>query len=148
MDSQKEYSVANNFKSVNYEPKRENRILVRLPEKLNIQEWIPSSADLPKYINGEWAEISISFKDIIGQSVSERLSDLITDENKELVYMIEVLDSTGWVVEIWYIKSNVVAVDFGTADYSSDKLLTPKITVKPETCSLIPGSPKPDYITS
>jgi hypothetical protein len=151
MDSQKQQSASEKFEeliNIVYEPKRENRFLVRLPEELNISEWRINKSDLPKFINCEWAEITMEFTDLVGYSVSEILLNFIKGDNKEIVFSIECLDPTGWVAETWVIKSKAISVDFGTVDYSSDKILKPKLTVKPELCELIPGLPRPEHITS
>jgi hypothetical protein len=133
---------------IKYEPKRENRFLVRLPKELNIDEWRIGKSDLPKRINGEWAEITMEFTDLIGFPLSEKLLNFIKGDNKELTFSIECIDPTGWVVETWLIKSKAISVDFGTVDHSSDKLLTPKLTVKPEMCGVVTSPLRSDHITS
>jgi hypothetical protein len=71
-----------------YEPKRENRFILRFPSSMGINEWFVETASRPKisigsteiqflntstYVSGrfKWEAISVKFRDPIGPSASQ-----------------------------------------------------------------------------
>ena len=77
---------------VPYEPKRQNRFIVRFPSSLGINEWYVTSAKRPSakinsvaipflntstYVAGrfEWETMQVTFKDPIGPSASQALME-------------------------------------------------------------------------
>jgi len=67
-----------------YEPKRNNRFILQLPEELGIEEWLVQSVPRPRlrgrteHINGgyDFPPFWIRFRDPIGPSTSQKLWDL------------------------------------------------------------------------
>jgi len=119
-----------------YEPKRENRFILRFPDELGINEWFVETAARPKltigttkidflntstYVAGrfEWNTISVKFRDPIGPSAAQALMEwvrLCTETvtgrmgyaagYKKPVYL-EMLDPTGVAVEKWFLEKNL-----------------------------------------
>jgi hypothetical protein len=75
-----------------YEPKRQNRFILRFPSSLGINEWFVESASRPSikiasvpipflntetYVAGRfnWEEISVKFRDPVGPSASQALME-------------------------------------------------------------------------
>jgi TFIIF-interacting CTD phosphatase-like protein len=128
-----------------YEPKRENLFLVKFPEEFKINSWVVQKVNRPKYADGKWENIEITFVDPIAESTTKRLFDLIEIIEKRkinnvsplFIFNILTCDSTGIVVEDWEISvSDVILIDFDNHDYSSDKLLKPRMVVDPKYCQL------------
>lgn len=126
-----------------YEPKKENRFLVTLPKYFDIDSWVVSDIDCPRYRVGMgWAPINIRFVDPIGPSTSQRLHKLVEDIEKNGVkpfnYTHESLDPTGVVIQKWEIKGcHIEEIDFGYDSYSSDNIKYIHMRVKPITCHLV-----------
>ena len=77
-----------------YEPKRQNRFILRFPSSLGINEWFVESAKRPSikiaateiqflntstYVAGRfnWDEIGVKFRDPIGPSASQALMEWV-----------------------------------------------------------------------
>jgi hypothetical protein len=122
-----------------YEPKKENRWIVYLPEKFEISKWVTNATNRPKIIIDEKTgqvtcePIRIKFNDPIAESTTIKLWDLfIANSNNNFDYKLEMIDPTGEVVERWEFKGcKVIEVDFGELDYSSDKNAKCSILIKP-----------------
>jgi hypothetical protein len=130
----------------NYEPKFSNRFFVTLPEIFNIESWEVKSISKPKYIDGVWQDIEITFLDPINKSTSVSLFNLIktvSDNNLNNVQKeieIDILDKTGVAVEKWKIPFyyyNISTIDFGYLDYDSNAIVEPKLIFKPTDCILV-----------
>ena len=70
-----EYKTFNTV--TDFEPKRNNRFIVRFPKEFKIADWCIQSITKPKYVNGEWDTIKIEFHDLVDYSVSEGLINMI-----------------------------------------------------------------------
>jgi hypothetical protein len=64
-------------KFISYEPKTKNRFVVEFPTECNIQEFTVKTITNPKYINGEWQDIHITFCDPLAASTTLGLYKLI-----------------------------------------------------------------------
>jgi hypothetical protein len=150
-----------------YEPKRQNRFILRFDSSLGINEWFVESTARPKitintteiqflntstYVAGRftWGTINVKFRDPIGPSASQALMEWVrlcaesvtgrmgyAAGYKKDVYL-EMLDPTGVVVEKWLLQGAWLSdVDFGSLGYSSDGVAEITATLRPDRCVLI-----------
>jgi len=127
-----------------YEPKRNNRFVVRLPELFDIQEWMVSTCTYPKYsfTNNKWEDIIISFRDPIYPSTSDKLYHLMKKIQKGITFdesiTIETLDPCGVTVEKWNIEiSKILSINFGEGNYGDDNMKTLHLHIQPKECRLV-----------
>ena len=150
-----------------YEPKRENRWILRFPSSLGINEWYVESTSRPKlkiaateipflntstYVAGRfnWEEISVKFRDPIGPSASQAVMEWIRlcaeSVTGRMGYAagykknvdLEMLDPTGVVVEKWILEGCLLtSVDFGAVSYGSDALAEITASIQPDRCILV-----------
>jgi len=128
-----------------YEPKKENRFLIKLPEYMGIESWVISDIDCPKYVVGEgWSSINITLVDPIAPSTSQKVHDIINaiekNEGKPIPfnYTHESLGPVGDVIQKWEVKGCIIEeIDFGYDNYSSDSIKYVHMRVKPITCRLV-----------
>ena len=152
---------------VPYEPKRQNRFIVRFPSSLGINEWFVESAARPKikinaneiqflntstFVAGRftWESMSVKFRDPIGPSAAQALMEWVRlcaeSVTGRMGYAagykknidIEMLDPTGVVVEKWILEGSfLTGVDFGTLGYSTDGLAEITATIQMDRCILV-----------
>jgi len=150
-----------------YEPKRQNRFILRFPSTLGINEWFVESTARPKitvnsveipflntstYVAGRftWGDISVKFRDPIGPSASQALMEWVRlcaeSVTGRMGYAagykknvdLELLDPTGVVVEKWILEGAWLSnVDFGTLAYNSDAIADISATLRPDRCILV-----------
>lgn len=137
-----------------FEPKRNNRWLMRFPSDLGISEWMLESANRPSmditsteipflntstYVAGryKWNEIQITFKDCITPSSSQALMEWIRlcaeSVTGRMGYAagykrdveLEMLDPTGVVIEKWTLKNAWLKnYQGGSLKYNDDSIAT------------------------
>ena len=152
---------------VPYEPKRQNRFIVRFPSSLGINEWFVESAARPSikispteiqflntstFVAGRfnWEPITVKFRDPIGPSASQALMEWVRlcaeSVTGRMGYAagykknvdIEMLDPTGVVVEKWILEGTFLTdVNFGTLGYSTDALADISATLRMDRCILV-----------
>ena len=152
---------------VPYEPKRQNRFILRFPSSLGINEWYVSSTKRPSakinsteipflntstYVAGRftWEEMSVTFKDPIGPSASQALMEWFRLHAESVTgrmgyaagykkdVILEMLDPTGVAVEKWILQNcSITAADFGDVKYDTADISTVKITLQPDRCILV-----------
>ena len=122
---------------IKYEPKRENRFLVRFGN-VSLEEWVIKKVNKPIYnFQKGWGDINIELYDPIGPSSSQKIyKELITlaeigELEDEYEMYMEMLDPTGVTIEKWKITGAFEEIDFGNGDYSSNELATIKMLFKP-----------------
>lgn len=125
-----------------YEPKRQNRWLVRFPIETDIPLWVAHSTQRPRCtINNEvltWDEMSISFRDPIAQSMAQRMYNLLQPPNNRVInYSLELLDPTGVCIENWVISGHITRVDFGELSMNTESIMDVTIFFSPIQCNLI-----------
>ena len=150
-----------------YEPKRQNRFILRFPSTLGINEWFVESTARPKLTIGateiqflntstwvagrfNWGEISVKFRDPIGPSASQALMEWVRlcaeSVTGRMGYAagykknidLELLDPTGVVVEKWILEGAwLSSVDFGSLGYSTDGIAEINATLRPDRCILV-----------
>jgi len=150
-----------------YEPKRQNRFILRFPSTLGINEWFVESAKRPSikiapteipflntstYVAGRftWDEISVTFRDPIGPSASQALMEWVRlcaeSVTGRMGYAagykknvdLEMLDPTGVVVEKWILEGAFLSsADFGALDYKSDSIATISASLRMDRCILV-----------
>jgi hypothetical protein len=115
-----------------YELKLANRFIVKFPKEFDIQEWLIQSIETPKYIDGNWSNITIKFIDVIGKSSSIKIyNSLITKKIDNFKIILEYLDPTGVVVSSADIfVEKVLSIDFDDLSYNDDKVVQPTIILK------------------
>jgi hypothetical protein len=152
---------------VPYEPKRQNRFILRFDSTLGINEWYVESAARPSltvnateiqflntstYVAGRftWGTINVKFRDPIGPSASQALMEWVrlcaesvtgrmgyAAGYKKDVYL-EMLDPTGVVVEQWKLEGCfLTSVNFDSLSYSTDALASISATLRMDRCILI-----------
>ncbi len=152
---------------VPYEPKRQNRFILRFPSSLGINEWYVTSASRPKatiaeteipflntstYVAGrfKWESISVKFKDPIGPSAAQALMEWFRLHAESVTgrmgyaagykkdVELELLDPTGVVVEKWLLEGCFLTdLNFGDLDYNRDDLANIACSLRMDRCILI-----------
>ena len=152
---------------VPYEPKRQNRFILRFPSSLGINEWYVSSTKRPSakinsteipflntstYVAGRfnWGEINVTFRDPIGPSASQALMEWVRlcaeSVTGRMGYAagykknvdLEMLDPTGVVVEKWIMEGTWMKdVNFNSLGYSDDKVATVTAQLRMDRCILV-----------
>ena len=147
-----------------YEPKRQNRFIVRFPSSLGINEWFVESAARPHitigateiqflntstYVAGRftWGTINVKFRDPIGPSASQALMEWVRlcaeSVTGRMGYAagykkdieLEMLDPTGVVVEKWVLQGTFLTnLDFGSLSYDDDKLADITASLRMDRC--------------
>jgi len=152
---------------VPYEPKRQNRFILRFPSSLGINEWYVESASRPTitvketeipflntstYVAGRftWGTINVKFRDPIGPSAAQALMEWVRLSAESVTGRmgyaagykknvdLEMLDPTGVVVEKWILEGCfLTTVNFGSLGYSTDGIMTIDGTLRPDRCILV-----------
>lgn len=126
-------------KNINYEPKKNNKFVVEFPIEFNIVEFTVNTITNPKYINGEWQDIHITFYDLICPSTTMGLYNLIKytkDNNQEFTIKIKSLNQNGENVGTWsIIVKDTFTIDFGNLDYTSSEPQIIKMNLTPIDCN-------------
>jgi hypothetical protein len=152
---------------VPYEPKKQNRFIIRFPSSLGINEWFVISSSRPKIAIGEveipflntstwvagrftWDAIDVTFKDPIGPSAAQALMEWVRLHAESVTgrmgyaagykkdIELEMLDPTGVVVEKWILQGSMLTnVDFGSLDYSSEDIAEITATIRMDRCILV-----------
>jgi len=152
---------------VPYEPKRQNRFILRFPDEFGINEWFVESSSRPHisinsteiqflntstYVAGRftWGEISVKFRDPIGPSASQALMEWVRlcaeSVTGRMGYAVgykrnvdlEMLDPTGVAVEKWVLEGTWLKdVNFDTLSYSQDGIASITASLRPDRCILV-----------
>ena len=152
---------------VPYEPKKQNRFILRFPSSLGINEWFVISSSRPKITIGEveipflntstyvagrfnWEAIDVTFKDPIGPSAAQALMEWVRLHAESVTgrmgyaagykkdIELEMLDPTVVVVEKWILQGTFITnADFGSLDYSSEDIAEITVTLRPDRCILV-----------
>jgi len=152
---------------VPYEPKRQNRFILRFPSSLGINEWYVYSSQRPSakinsveipflntstYVAGRftWDEMKVNFKDPIGPSASQALMEWFRlhaeSVSGRMGYAagykkdveLEMLDPTGVAVEKWILQGCfLTSVNFGNLDYKQDEIATIDCSLRMDRCILV-----------
>ena len=150
-----------------YEPKRQNRFILRFPSSLGINEWFVESSARPHitiaateipflntstYVAGRftWQTLNVTFRDPIGPSAAQALMEWVRlcaeSVTGRMGYAagykkdvdIEMLDPTGVVVEKWILYGTFLTdVNFNTLAYNQDGLATITATMRMDICVLV-----------
>ena len=152
---------------VPYEPKRQNRFILRFPSSLGINEWFVETAARPHiaiaateipflntstYVAGRfnWQTINVTFRDPIGPSAAQALMEWVRLHAESVTGRmgyaagykkdidLEMLDPTGVVVEKWILYGTFLTdVNFNALSYSQDALATIAATLRMDRCVLV-----------
>jgi hypothetical protein len=150
-----------------YEPKRQNRFILRFPSSLGINEWFVESTSRPHitiasteiqflntstYVAGRftWGMINVKFRDPIGPSASQALMEWVRlcaeSVTGRMGYAagykknvdLEMLDPTGVVVEKWILEGAWLQdVNFDSLGYSTDGVASITAQLRPDRCILV-----------
>lgn len=124
-----------------YEPKRQNRFLVNMPEEFQIQQWVirkaarPSTRIIRNGLDGciiEYEPMVLEFYDPIGPSVAQRLNIILRERPGEpFDFSIDLLDPTNVVIEQWiFTNCYFEAMDFGPLDMNGNDIVTCAVTIR------------------
>jgi hypothetical protein len=150
-----------------YEPKRQNRFILRFPSTLGINEWFVESAARPHITIGSteiqflntstfvagrfnWQPINVTFRDPIGPSAAQALMEWVRLHAESVTGRmgyaagykkdidLEMLDPTGVVVEKWILYGTFLTdVNFNALSYSQDALANITASLRMDRCVLI-----------
>jgi hypothetical protein len=150
-----------------YEPKRENRWILRFPSSLGINEWYVETFARPKLTIGskeieflntstfvagrfKWEPLTVKFRDPIGPSASQAVMEWIRlcaeSVTGRMGYAagykknvdLEMLDPTGVVVEKWILEGSfLLGYDGGALAYNSDNVAGITSTIQMDRCILV-----------
>jgi hypothetical protein len=150
-----------------YEPKRQNRFILRFPSTLGINEWFVESAARPHITIGSteiqflntstfvagrfnWQPINVTFRDPIGPSAAQALMEWVRLHAESVTGRmgyaagykkdidLEMLDPTGVVVEKWILYGTFLTdVNFNALSYSQDDLANITASLRMDRCVLI-----------
>jgi hypothetical protein len=150
-----------------YEPKRENRWILRFPSSLGINEWYVESTARPKltiqskeieflntstFVAGrfKWDPLTVKFRDPIGPSASQAVMEWIRlcaeSVTGRMGYAagykknvdLEMLDPTGVVVEKWILEGTfLLGYDGGSLAYNSDNIAGITCQMQMDRCILV-----------
>jgi len=150
-----------------YEPKRENRWILRFPSSLGINEWYVESTARPKltiqskeieflttstFVAGrfKWDPLQVKFRDPIGPSASQAVMEWIRlcaeSVTGRMGYAagykknvdLEMLDPTGVVVEKWILEGTfLLGYDGGSLAYNSDNIAGITCSMQMDRCILV-----------
>jgi hypothetical protein len=150
-----------------YEPKRENRWILRFPSSLGINEWYVESFARPKmtiaskeieflntstFVAGrfKWEPLTVKFRDPIGPSASQAVMEWIRlcaeSVTGRMGYAagykknvdLEMLDPTGVVVEKWILEGAfLLGYEGGSLAYNSDNIAGITSTIQMDRCILV-----------
>lgn len=150
-----------------FEPKKQNRFILRFPSSLGINEWQVKSTSRPKitikdveipflntsvYVAGRfnWETINVVFKDPIGPSATQALMEWVRLHAESVTgrmgyasgykkdVELEMLDPAGVVVEKWILQGTMLtSADFGSLDYSSDDIAEITATLRFDRAILV-----------
>ena len=121
-------------KFTTFEPKRENRFLVRFPEELGIPTWIVKSVSEIVYSPTiGYYPVVFELYDPISPSGTQILSELKDKQIKVIEkIIIQDIGPVGDVVgELVLETCSVERLYFGNRDWNSDDIIILKIEVKP-----------------
>jgi hypothetical protein len=149
-----------------YEPKRINRFFAEFADELGIEVWKVQKFKRPSmkinsvpiqfmneqnYVAGRytWDSLSLDFLDPIGPSTSQQLMEWVRLHAESLTgrmgyaagykknILLKALDPTCIEVEKWFLEQcQIVSIDFGDNDYSSDELQKITLEIQPWRCIL------------
>ena len=150
-----------------YEPKRQNRFILRFPSSLGINEWFVESAARPHititpteipflntstFVAGRfnWQTINVVFRDPIGPSAAQALMEWVRLHAESVTGRmgyaagykkdvdLEMLDPTGVVVEKWILYGTfLTSVNFGSLAYNTDNLADITASLRMDRCVLV-----------
>ena len=150
-----------------YEPKRQNRFILRFPSSLGINEWFVESTKRPSikiasteiqflntstYVAGRfnWDEMTVKFRDPIGPSAAQALMEWVRLHAESVTgrmgyaagykkdITLEMLDPTGVVVEKWILEGAfLLKYDGGQLTYASDGLAKVTSSIRMDRCILV-----------
>ena len=150
-----------------YEPKRQNRFILRFPSSLGINEWFVESTARPHititsvpipflntstYVAGRFESqpLNVVFRDPIGPSAAQALMEWVRLHAESVTGRmgyaagykkdidLEMLDPTGVVVEKWILYGTFLTdVNFDSLAYNTDGLATISATLRMDRCVLV-----------
>jgi hypothetical protein len=150
-----------------YEPKRNNRWILRFPSSLGINEWYVESTKRPSLKIGEtkieflntstfvagrfdWDALPVTFRDPIGPSATQAVMEWIRTCAESVTGRmgyaagykknvdLEMLDPTGVVIEKWILEGAfLTGYDGGSLSYSDDKVATISTNIRMDRCILV-----------
>lgn len=123
---------------IDFEPKKNNRGIVKFPSKYNIKEYVIAEINKPKFINGKWGDFKIKFRNIIGHSPEHGVYEMINElplDGLLFNFVIQDLDPTGVIVGEWVIGvSEVIYADFGHLSYEENEIQKIELVLRPKFC--------------
>ena len=127
-----------------FEPKVENRFIVKIGKPFNIPPYVISSAKRPSFTkanNGiKWDDMVFTMYDPItpstSQTIMEGLKKLENQESQSIEITIQVMGPVGDAVEEWKIIGEIDSIDFGRLDWKSDETLMIELYLKTQYVTL------------
>jgi hypothetical protein len=131
-------------KPIPVEPKRNNRWVVKFEGAYDIPTWAVKKTHRPKLVDGNWGNINIELRDVIGPSIAQAVVEGFRHSWQKkrvkiptVTYSLEMLDPTGVTIEKWEITGKIIEADFGKLSYKKDKLSSIKLIIEPSKVILV-----------
>jgi hypothetical protein len=123
---------------IDFEPKKNNRCIVKFPSKYNIQEYVITEINKPKFINGKWDDFKIKFRNIISPSPEHGVYQMVNElplDGLLFNFVIQDLDPTGVIVGEWVIGvSEVIYANFGLFSFDNYENQNIELVLRPKFC--------------
>ena len=121
--------------STSFEPLMENRFIIEFPSNFYIPPYLIAKFGRPKclIINNKliWDDLEIEILQPLLLNISTRiLNNLNNLSNYNILIKQHLLSPLGDIVESWNIYTELISIDFGNLDWSSEDLSIIKIKLK------------------
>jgi hypothetical protein len=114
-----------------FEPKKENRFIVKFGKPFFIPEYVINQTARPSFKKTnsgmKWDNMVFTMYDPITPSTSQSLMDglrvLRTHDSQIIDVVIQIMDPVGTIVEEWKVTGEINSIDFGKLYWKSDEAL-------------------------
>lgn len=120
------------------QPMKSNGYLLTIKE-LDLPNWCYQNIVRPEKTKSGWGEMTIDVMNVVGENVSEKLSQLLNtswfSENK-LNLKLEMIDPIGNVIESWDYECKLLGYEYSPLSYGDDSLDITKLRLRPKKVKL------------
>lgn len=134
--------------SHSFEPKKNNRFIVKFPTDFGIPEWATCSAEIPSLrikeyklfgytfmVTKHWESVGLELFNPIDPSISEKIMAAV--DAGPFNCLIKILDPTGQIIEIWRLDECVIEYVSGCfLSHTDDGISKINISIRPKNVTL------------